>query len=60
MIRLVQREDMKQLLSEMFVMLSHYNGDYIQTLSFLQSRPKSAETDALLTKAYFGLSTHSY
>ena len=39
LIRLVQREDMKQLLSEVYVYLSHYNGDFLNTLNFLHSRP---------------------
>lgn len=37
LIKLIEREDMKLLLSEIFVYLSFYNGDYENTLSYLQS-----------------------
>ena len=34
LIRLIQREDMKQLTAEIYVYLSHYNGDYLETLHY--------------------------
>lgn len=41
LIRLIQREDMRQLTAEIYVYLSHYNGDYLETLQYL--RQKRAE-----------------
>ncbi len=60
LIRLVQREDMRQLLSEVYIYLSHYNGDYMRTLSYLKSKPKDHVTDLMLLKAYFGSSIFTY
>lgn len=51
---------MRQLLSEVYIYLSHYNGDYMRTLSYLQSKPKDHVTDLMLLKAYFGSSIFTY
>ena len=35
LIKMIQREDMSTLLSELLIYLRHFNGDYIATISYL-------------------------
>ena len=60
LIRLVTREDMKQLMSELYIYLSYYKGDYAVALDFLKSRPTNAQVDLMMLKALFGTQDTSY
>lgn len=57
--RLVQRDDLCLVLSEMYVYLSHFSGDYVTTLKFLESKV-DADAKSVLQQAYLGSPIYSY
>jgi len=59
LIKMIQREDMITLLSELLIYLKHFNGDYIPTINYLQKN-QSPENNLLLLKAYLGASVTSF
>lgn len=58
LIKMIQREDMTTLLSELLIYLKHFNEDYIPTINYLQKN-QSPENNLLLLKAYFGANVAS-